>query len=154
MNHNLIIETIKLVKRRNSKYDVLTDFTFSGWIGKYNWHEGELKDEFHVNGKYFGFYGEIEPDIEEKYYIESAKTLCFMDETYKGFHHHFIVPWYIGIDRFEIIKNKVYFDSKLFTEKELDWCNSEITNIIINGNMCEYVFEEYGITNNIIRLKL
>jgi len=34
------------------------------------------------------------------------KSICFMDNTYEGFHHHFIVPRFTGIERFEIYKNK------------------------------------------------
>ena len=145
MNQDKLIRCYEDYQKIKSQISVQTDYNFSGWIGRINSYSGKLEGEFHLKGKYFGFYGEIEPDIEEKYYLENKKVISF-EAPHKGFHWHFSVV-HPNESHLTLENNILLYKSKKINDKILHQLNMEATAY---WNTCYALYEKYIDTNNFV----
>jgi hypothetical protein len=145
MNQERLIKAFNEYEKLSGKVNTETQDNFSGWIGRLDTINDKLSEEFHLKGKYFSYYGDIEPPIEERYFLEDKKVVI-LSVPYKGFHWHFSVvhPLYQNL---ELVKNKLYYCGNIINDKLLLDMNNQAT-AYWNNNYG--VFENYADTNNFI----
>jgi len=145
MNQERLIKAFHEYEKLSGKINIETQYNFSGWIGRIDNINGKLSEEFHLKGKYFSYYGEIEPSTEEKYFLEDKKV-AILSAPYKGFHWHFSVihPFYQNL---ELAKSQLYYCGKKINDKLLLDMNNEATSYWNNNYG---LFENYVDTNNFI----
>jgi hypothetical protein len=145
MNQEKLIACYKGYLEAKPQIFIQTVHNFSGWIGRIESYSGRVEGEFHLKGKYFGFYGDTEPEAEERYFLEDKKVVIF-EAPYKGYH------WHLSVihpnESFLTLENNVLFHKgKKVNDKILHQLNMEATAY---WNNCFALYEKYPDSNNFV----
>jgi len=135
--------------KRQDKIKTFTSYDFHGWVGRTDKVSGKLDGEFHLNGKYYGYYSNIKPiNSDEKFWIDGEMVFCITAE-YSGFHHHFLLP-HLYHEKMELKEGKLFYEGEVIDEVRLNRMNALATDFYSRN--FNYVLEQYHDSNNMIYL--